>query len=93
MRLPMPTVPWDPAAAQECSAGWGKIDPPAEEEAALHGCWDRRATLSCCSPVQFSPYLSVEDEDFWVGVLNLHMFCSSPTALDMVVAVAGGCGL
>lgn len=68
----------------------GKSDtPPPEEEATLHGYWDWHATPSCCSHVQFSPYLLGEGEDFWVGVLNLHMFCSS-LVLDMVVAAVGG---
>lgn len=31
----------------------------------------------------------VRIEDFGAGVLNLHMFCSSPAVLDMVVAAAG----
>lgn len=68
----------------------GKSDLPAEEEAALHGRWGNYATPSCCSPVQFSTYLSVQDEDFQVDFLNLPMFCSCPAALDMVVAAVGG---
>lgn len=52
-------------------------------------CWGRNATPFCCFAVQISPYLSVEDEDFRVGVLNLHMFCGS-SVLAMVVAATAG---
>lgn len=62
----------------------GPSDPAVAGDAA-QGRRDRPVT----PPVSTSAVLWGEDEDFGAGVLNLHMFCSSPGMLDVVVAAAG----
>lgn len=59
------------------------------EEATLSRHWGSSATPSCCFCVQLSPHSSAEEEeeDFWGGALDLPMFCSFHTVLDMLVAM------